>query len=90
MEWCADAGSLGAMCITSISGKEREIAKAEWDKARFGWLCTSPESFAEIKKVILKFCESNKKRCELEAVKKVEDVDSKMQQVSQKAKRTWD
>ena len=79
LEFCADMGELGATCFTTLSGKERDIAKAQWDKDRFGQVCTPSESFAKIKATILKFCEANKKRCEMEAVKQAEDFDSKVQ-----------
>lgn len=79
LEFCADMGELGATCFTTLSNKERDVPKAQWDKDRFGQVCTPSESFAKIKETILKFCEVNKKRCRFEAVKQVEDFDSKVQ-----------
>lgn len=79
-------GPLGATCFTSLSGKERDITKEQWDKDRFGQVCTQSESFAKIKATILKFCEVNKKRCEYAAVEQVEDFNNKIKKASSKAK----
>lgn len=81
-------GDLGATCFTTLSNKERDIEKAQWDKDRFGQVCTPSESFAKIKATILKFCELNKKRCEFEAVQQAENFDDKVQKSVKKGKKS--
>lgn len=49
------------MCVTSNSGKQRDVAKEAWDKERFGMLCLTDQGFGDIKAAILKLCHENKK-----------------------------
>jgi len=86
LEVCGDAGSLGASCVRMLSGKERDLDKATWDKERFGQLCMTSDAFAEIKKAILKFCESQPKRCEKEVVKEADEIEKKLDRASRKAR----
>lgn len=87
MEVCADGGSLGAFCFTTLSGKEREINKFQWDDERLGMLCMQAKDFGELKAAILKFCADKKSRCVMEAVEKVEEIADKADKVSKKVKR---
>lgn len=64
-EWCGDMGSEGAYCFNTLFPLEREISKEDWDKERLGMLCTTADSFSEMKKAILKLCRTNK-RCKFE------------------------
>lgn len=84
VEICSDAGSLGAFCVTTISGKEREVAKEAWDKERFGYLCMSANSYAEIKKTILELCHNQK--CVEAIEKKVNEVDGNITKATKKHK----
>lgn len=77
IEVCGDMGDMGAACFHTISEKPRDIAKPDWDKERFGYLCMSSDSYAEIKKTILKLC--NEVKCSKEVVKQTEEIDSKVQ-----------
>lgn len=85
-EICGDAGPLGASCVTMLSGRERDLDKATWDRERFGQLCMRSEVYAEIKKSILKFCESQPKRCEKEVEKHAEEVEKKLALATKKAR----
>lgn len=75
IEICADLSTLGATCVTSISGKQRDIEKEQWDKDRYGQLCMTSESYGEIKKAILKLCK-NSNICVEEAKKQIDSVDA--------------
>ncbi len=61
-EFCGDRGELGAKCFNSLSDKERSLDKYLWDQARFGMICTAPETFAESKASLEKLCALTK-RC---------------------------
>lgn len=58
-EWCADIGTGGAACFTTLSQQERTIAKPQWDHDRFGQICTNASTFADWKKVIEQLCTSS-------------------------------
>lgn len=61
-EWCGDFGVGGASCFHQQGNQPvQRLSKEEWDKKRFGWLCTSPTSFADMKATILKLCKAYKK-----------------------------
>lgn len=62
-EWCADAGREGASCFNTLSDNSRDISKEDWDKERFGMICTKSENFADWKKSILQLCKMAGKRC---------------------------
>src|SRR3954469_16722888 len=59
-EICYDAGDMGAACFNTNSDIEREIAKADWERARFGWGCLSPEDIGAMKGAIEKLCRETK------------------------------
>lgn len=84
IEICSDLGELGASCVTTISGKERDVAKPAWDQERFAYLCMSSESYASIKKTILELCHNSK--CVEAVEKKVNEVDGNIAKVAAKAK----
>ena len=60
-EWCADLGDMGADCFQTLSDEKRYPEKEQWDKERFGMLCTSSDTFADMKEIILKLCQVSKK-----------------------------
>lgn len=70
-EWCADQGELGATCFNTLNDNKRRVTPTLWDKERFGYLCTSPSDFAEIKKIIKKLC-SKTKKCTDEDKKRID------------------
>jgi hypothetical protein len=47
---------LGAVCFHTFSDATRDIPKAEWDAERFGQVCSSAETFAEMKSALLRLC----------------------------------
>ncbi len=59
-EYCGDKGALGAACFHTLSDQSRQLTQVEWDSERFGQLCSSAETFAEQKKIILKLCKVTK------------------------------
>lgn len=69
-EVCGDLGTDGADCFHTLKDTQRYIPKLEWDELRFGWLCMSPESFAQMKTEILQLCETSGK-CNYEKVEKL-------------------
>lgn len=60
-EWCGDMGELGASCFHTLTDDSRDLDKYDWDKERFGQLCTQPENFTALKTAIEKLCYKNKK-----------------------------
>lgn len=82
-EWCGDAGPLGAFCFNTLSDKSRDIAKEDWDKERFGMICTKSENFAEWKASLLKLCKDSK-ICSMEVIKTVEALDERVESTKKK------
>ena len=70
-EWCGDLGDSGASCFNTHNDNSREIQREEWDKERFGMLCTKSENFAEWKRAIEKLCIIAGKRCTQEEKKSI-------------------
>lgn len=64
-EVCGDAGEYGATCFHTQNDQERKLTKEEWDKERFGKLCTDAENYANWKEAMLKLC-NRTKRCTYE------------------------
>lgn len=59
-EWCGDLGQFGADCFNTLNENHRQIFKEDWDKERFGMLCTKASNFADVKETILKLCRAYK------------------------------
>lgn len=59
-EWCGDVGELGASCFHTLSDRERDIPKDDWDKDRVGMLCTSSETFENWQTAIEQLCHETK------------------------------
>lgn len=60
-EWCGDMGELGADCFNTHNSNTRSPTKEQWDEERFGMVCTTAKTFADIKATILKLCKGYKK-----------------------------
>ena len=58
--WFVDKGILGAVEIHTLKNGIKEIPRAEWDEQRFGMLCITRDTFAEIKKEYEKLCSRTK------------------------------
>lgn len=56
-EVCVTLPSGGAFCTYTMSDKERQIPKAEWEAMQLGRFSMSPESFGEYQKFIEQACE---------------------------------
>lgn len=76
-EWCGDLGILGADCFNSFSNNERSVSKSQWDKERFGMLCTKSSSFTNWKAAIMALCQ-NTGQCTYEVQDKVLKLDYKV------------
>ena len=82
-EWCADIGPLGATCFNTLNDDTRDLDELEWEYERFGYVCTSPDDFAEIRKVIEKLCSSTR-RCDFEDQKKIKNFFKKMDDIKER------
>lgn len=82
-EWCGDVGSAGASCYHTLSDAERDIPKDQWDKERFGMLCTQPENFANWKEAILQLCKQYG-RCTFDEQQLIEKNEARVQDFKQK------
>ena len=76
-EWCGDKGAGGAWCFHTFKQDERELDRYEWEALRFGWICTSPQSFGEMKSEQLQLCKISKK-CTYEEIAALEAVDAQL------------
>jgi hypothetical protein len=85
-EWCGDLGQDGASCFNTLSDKQRDIAKAEWDKERFGMICTKAQTFADWQASILKLCKASK-RCTYEGKKVIFNFMQNVNEIEAKAKQ---
>lgn len=54
--WYGDKGAEGAEWFETLTQAHGTLTKDEWDKLRFGMVCSLPESFADIKAVEEKLC----------------------------------
>jgi hypothetical protein len=70
-EWCGDMGDDGASCFHTLTDDTRDLPKAEWDKERFGSVCTKSENFANMKTAIEELCHKAKGLCTYETRKKL-------------------
>jgi len=70
-------GEDGAYCFYTLSNDFRELDKAEWDKERFGQVCTKAETLAEWKANLLKLCKKTG-LCTYETKKMISDFVTKM------------
>lgn len=55
-EVCADLGEIGADCTTTITGKSRELSKAQWDSIRTGYFCMDSRGYTDTETAIDQFC----------------------------------
>lgn len=69
--FCGDKGPYGAKCFWDLSGKEESYTPSEWKALRYGWICSSPETFADRQAALLKFCKDTN-RCSYEEVQEIE------------------
>jgi hypothetical protein len=76
-------GSEGASCFHHLSDQERDLSKTQWDRLRFGQVCTSSRTFAEWKAAIEKLC-SQSGRCTYEVEREVENFYNKIMNISGK------
>jgi len=74
----ADMGDLGALEFHTFSPEEKDISKPEWDKKRFGMVCSSTDVFSENKANILKLCYDNP-RCTVEQAQALENFFTKIE-----------
>lgn len=70
-EWCGDLGEFGASCFNTLSEDTRDISFEDWNKERFGMICTKAQNFSDWKAIILKLCSLHPKRCSYDDKKKV-------------------
>lgn len=88
-EFCADMGPLGASCFHSLSEGERDIPYDVWRKLEvgkdhaFGMICTQPENYKEWKSTVLKFCSRYRGVCRYEFLKKLDDIEKKLDEKTQ-------
>lgn len=64
----ADAGPIGAYWFMSISSDNGQITKLEWDEARMGMVCETPQVFADLKADLETLCQNNQNQCSYEDV----------------------
>lgn len=53
-------GDSGAACFHTLTSESRDLAKIDWDKERFGMVCTKAQNFAEMKAAVEKLCHKSK------------------------------
>lgn len=56
-EWCGDMGRWGAECVQTFDKNVgRSLSKPEWDKIRFGMVCTRHQNLSNWSGAITKLC----------------------------------
>lgn len=81
-EVCGDLGTAGASCFHTLTTDARDIKKADWDQERFGQLCITSQTFADIKASIEKLCSvSTTVRCSYEVKHMLESLQKKIDSV---------
>lgn len=83
-EWCGDLGEDGASCFNTLSDKQRDIAKKEWDKERLGMICSKAETFADWQATILKLCKASK-RCSYQGKQIIFNFMENVNEIKEKA-----
>lgn len=70
IEFCRDKGQFGAVCAYWLNAKEtaRKVPLSEWNKKRFGMVCTSEAGAGNINALIETFCQSR------ECVERTQDL----------------
>lgn len=54
-------GELGASCFNTLNDDSRDLDKEEWDRERFGQVCTQAQNFTDLKSNLEKLCYKNRK-----------------------------
>jgi len=75
--WYADKGLLGAVELHTLTNDMKDIPKLDWDNMRFGMLCTSTDTFAEIKSELETLC-SYGDDCTYDTQQKVQAIANKI------------
>jgi hypothetical protein len=83
-EWCGDMGDLGASCFNTLSDDSRQLSKEQWDRERFGQVCTQGENFSDLKSAIEKLCFMTK-RCTQAQKKIIEELGMKIDEFNKEA-----
>lgn len=84
-EWCTIAGEDGAYCFHTISDKQRDLTKAEWESLSRGWLAGSPQAYGNLKTAVEQLC-SETNKCKYEEVQAIKAFFSKIEEAQLKAK----
>lgn len=60
IQFCRDKGPLGAVCAYWLNAKEtkKRIPPTEWNRLRFGMVCTTEAGMGNINALIETFCQS--------------------------------
>lgn len=61
-------GYEGATCSYNLSRRQRDLKKEEWDRERFGMLCTTSTGFSLLISALQKLCYKNKQCSYEEAI----------------------
>jgi len=77
-------GELGASCFNTLNDDSRDLTLEEWDKERFGQVCTQPANFTDIKTTIEKLCYKNKK-CTYEQKKILKRLNGNLEKFNEDA-----
>lgn len=55
-EFCGDMGTLGGSCFHSLTTESRDVPEPAWDDERFGMICSTADTYADLKATIEKLC----------------------------------
>lgn len=81
-EFCGDEGSIGAHCVDSISGAQRDIAKAQWDIDRVGQICETAQAFGDMKTDLEQLCQMAGPECTLAVQQQMDIFFSRIEMVT--------
>jgi hypothetical protein len=59
-KWCGDFSPYGADCFETLTTKTWSLSQAEWDKERFGQVCTASKNYGDLKAALEKLCSAGR------------------------------
>lgn len=68
--WYGDAGDDGAVWFETLTNATGDVDKADWDKLRFGMVCSVAQNYADLKAVLEKLCHETNNCVYVEALNK--------------------
>jgi len=79
--FCGDKGALGATCVHTLVSDTQSVPKLDWDAMRYGMICESSQTFADLKSDIEQLCQTSH-ACTYDVQQKMNAFFSKMDSIN--------